>query len=100
MTVSRKANDLYEVLKACPNKLCPMCDGKGEIMDDEAVGTEMRRRRLLTGLSLRTVAKRLKFSAPYISDLEKGRRNWSHYKVGDYLDAISPEYKAPELFIL
>ena len=77
-----------------------MCEGQGEIMDDEAVGTEMRRRRLLTGLSLRTVAKRLKFSAPYISDLEKGRRNWSHYKVGDYLDAISPDWKDPEPFIL
>jgi len=93
-------NELYEVLKACPKTLCPHCEGRGEVMDDEAVGAEMRRRRTLSGLSLRTVAKRLNFSAPYISDLEQGKRGWSNHKIVDYLDAISPNWKTPEPFKL
>lgn len=91
---------LLEVLKTCPHTLCPMCEGKGEIMDDVPVGAEMRRRRIAAGLSMRTVAKRLNFSAPYVSDLEKGRRGWSHHKISDYLAAISPEYQTPDPFIL
>lgn len=37
----------------------------------------MRDMRIKNGKSLRDIAKVLGFSAPYISDLELGRRNWS-----------------------
>ena len=37
----------------------------------------LRNRREKAGVSLRTMAKRLKVSPPYLSDLERGRRNWS-----------------------
>lgn len=37
----------------------------------------MRRKRVASKKSLREVAIKMKFSAPYISDLELGRRTWS-----------------------
>lgn len=37
----------------------------------------MRELRKASGFTLRTLATRMGFSAPYISDLELGRRGWS-----------------------
>ncbi len=37
----------------------------------------MRSLRELAGISLRDAAKRLGLSAPYVSDLERGRRAWN-----------------------
>lgn len=54
-------------------KQCPRCDGAGSI---RIVSPEsLRQTREAAGISLRTVAKRLKLSAPYVSDIELGRRN-------------------------
>lgn len=41
------------------------------------VGSQMRRRREAAGLSLRQLAKRLKLSAPFVSDMERGHRRYS-----------------------
>ena len=45
--------------------------------DDAAVGQDHKARRESSGKSLRTVAKAMGISAPYLSDLERGRRGWS-----------------------
>ena len=41
------------------------------------IGAEMRARRTLLGYSLRSFAKKLNISAPYLSDLERGNRNYT-----------------------
>lgn len=88
--------DYLKIMADFPTHCCPECNGKGEVLDDEAIGKEMRFRRETTKLSLRETARRLGFSAAYISDLELGRRGWSSHRVNDYLNAISPDYKNPE----
>lgn len=55
-------------------------------IDHVATGDEIRKYREWLGLSLRSAAKLLKLSAPYLSDLELGRRNWS---AGLVLDVIT-----------
>lgn len=52
---------------------CDACDGKGtwQIITPES----LRKTREDAGVSLRAMAKRLNFSAAYISDVEHGRRN-------------------------
>ncbi len=45
--------------------------------DHEAVGASMREERERQGLSIREMARRMGCSAPYVSDLEKGRRPWT-----------------------
>lgn len=49
--------------------------------DDRATGAMARKERLAKGISLRQVAKHMKKSAPYISDLERGRRAWNEMLV-------------------
>lgn len=44
----------------------------------------MRRLRQNKGISLRDMAKRLSISAPYLSDLELGRRDWTEEKIEDF----------------
>jgi len=56
---------------------CPKCKGRGAIPDPKQVGAMNRIIRLKAGLSLREVARRMRFSASYISDLELGRRPWN-----------------------
>lgn len=89
-----------ETLQTCPTALGPMCGGKGEILDDIPIGDATRKLRIVQNLSLRTVAKRLGFSAAYISDLENGRRSWNIVRMEAYLCVISLDYKTPEKFTL
>ena len=53
---------------------CPKCGGSGKVDDPRAIGEDMRKRREASGLSLREVARRIRTSAPYLCDLELGRR--------------------------
>lgn len=46
-------------------------------VDHAEAGMLIRRLRRKHKMSLRTLAKRLGFSAPFVSDLERGRRNWT-----------------------
>lgn len=54
---------------------CKHCSGSG--LDNALCGAEVRRWREGAELSLRQLAKRLRFTPSYLSDLEHGRRNWS-----------------------
>jgi predicted transcriptional regulator len=42
------------------------------------VGAKMRKMREDAGISLRSMATALFISAPFLSDMEKGRRNYTH----------------------
>lgn len=48
----------------------------------------MRRRREACAVSLRRLAIAMGFSAPHLSDLERGRRNWTQEKCDRYEIAI------------
>lgn len=58
-------------------KTCECCGGSGMKLDHSHVGSNMRKLRRSKRLSLRSVADKMGFSAPYLSDLERGRRNWN-----------------------
>lgn len=56
---------------------CPTCGGTGEVPNQKSLGAELRKLREKAGLSGRQVARRMHISAPYLSDLELGRRHWT-----------------------
>lgn len=58
------------------------------VPDHEKTGAMMRQRRERAKLSLREVARRLGYSAPYVSQLERGLRTWSDDKLSAYLAAL------------
>lgn len=58
------------------------------VPDNERIGREFRELRTKLGFSLRFTAKLLKISAPYLSDLELGRRSWKPEKLNSYVKQI------------
>lgn len=67
---------------------CPRCGGTGKVMDEKAIGAAMRKARKNAGLTGREVARRLRLSAAYVSDLELGRRGWDAARQARYLAAL------------
>lgn len=67
---------------------CPRCKGTGRIPDPHAIGAAMKARRIAARLTLREVARRMGFTAPYISDLENGRRPWNDVALARYATAL------------
>ena len=65
-------------------KPCHCCDGTGRELDPVVLGGQMRELRTKVGLSLRSMSELLHISAPYLCDLELGRRNWSVPLIEDY----------------
>lgn len=61
---------------------CQLCRGKGTrtIADVKT----MRKRREKKGVSVRGMAKRIKISAPFLSDIETGRRSCPDYVLKAY----------------
>jgi len=54
---------------------CKHCDGTGKVPDQVKLGANMR---VLRGTeSLRSFASRTGYSAPYLCDLENGKRRWT-----------------------
>ncbi len=49
------------------------------------IGLWLRDLRLVKRVSLRRAALGLKLSAPFLSDLELGKRNWDEEKIDKYL---------------
>ncbi len=54
---------------------CEKCYGTGVAPDWKRLGKELRRRRVIAGLSLRKVARWGGMSAAHLSDMERGRRS-------------------------
>jgi len=50
---------------------------KVEKIDHIEAGRRIRDLREKSGMSLRRLAKEMGFTPPFISDLERGRRNWT-----------------------
>jgi transcriptional regulator with XRE-family HTH domain len=50
---------------------------KSDEIDHAKAGAMLRERRLSQGISLRQLASQLDISAPFLSDLELGRRSWT-----------------------
>ena len=48
-----------------------------ETVDHQAAGALVRQQRIARGISLRAFARVLEISPSYLSDLERGRRNWT-----------------------
>ena len=69
-------------------KDCPRCNGTGTVPDPAYHGAKARKRRKQSGLSLREVARRMKFSVAYLSDLELGRRGWNDDLMKQYINAL------------
>lgn len=67
---------------------CRACHGSGHEPDPRAIGKELRRAREERMTSLRSVARELGVTAPYVVDLELGRRKWNEELVGRYLMAM------------
>jgi predicted transcriptional regulator len=56
----------------------------------EDIGSAARAARARVGLSLREVARRMGVSAPFLCDLEYGRRNWSSKHAEAWAAALTP----------
>jgi predicted transcriptional regulator len=80
-----------------------------EVIDHAKTGSGLRSARKAQRVSLRSLAAQMSLSAPYISDLENGRRNWSTLLVNKYHEALTTfkirgiqkaiAHKGPNLFI-
>ena len=71
------------------HKTCPTCSGTGKIIDPRDEGADWRKKRKKSGLSQKDVAKKMKVSATFLSDLELGRRTWNDKHRTSFLKAIS-----------
>jgi len=60
------------------------------VTDNVATGQLMREARKRTGLSLREMARRLGQSAPFVSDLELGRRAWDEKRIEQWAGVLVP----------
>lgn len=68
-------------------KACHCCDGSGKELNHVVIGAEMRALRHKVGLSLQEMANRMGFTKPYLSDLERGKRNWNDDLIAAYRKA-------------
>lgn len=57
-------------------------------IDHLATGERLRTLRMERGLSLRGLGARMNHSAPYLCDLERGRRNWNADLVRRYVLSV------------
>lgn len=67
---------------------CPKCAGTGRVLDPRETGNEMRQMREKRRVSVHEMARRLNLSAPYISDLELGRRAFNAGLIQRYKAAL------------
>jgi transcriptional regulator with XRE-family HTH domain len=58
------------------------------LVDHMATGARMRQARKEAGIKLATVAEAMKVSSPFLSELERGRRNWTPLLAMKFKDAI------------
>jgi predicted transcriptional regulator len=69
--------------------------GRLFVQSNRENGQFARKCREEAGVSLRTLAKRMGVSAPFLSDLERGNRQWSDALCGKWEVAMNPE-NAPD----
>lgn len=59
------------------------------VIDHQKAADSIREARKRSGMTQRELARRLGFSACYVSDLEKGRRNWTEDNFRKALEIVS-----------
>lgn len=69
---------------------CKKCGGCGKV--SITVPESLKKARVAAGISLRTFAKRIGFTAPYISDIENGRRACTN-EIEEYYSLLNSEVK-------
>lgn len=57
--------------------ICMACRGSGRVIDPRQIGARLRELRKQKEITGREMARRLGITAPYLSDMELGRRGWS-----------------------
>jgi transcriptional regulator with XRE-family HTH domain len=57
-------------------------------INHRAAGKIVRDARKRAGVSLRELARRMDISAPYLSDMELGKRNWDKVKFNAALEGL------------
>jgi len=67
---------------------CHCCGGTGKELDHARVGSELRAYRAVRNLTMARVAKRMGLSESYVSELERGKRNWNDALVERYRKAV------------
>lgn len=67
-------------------KPCHCCTGSGTELDHDAVGAEMRALRKKKGITLKQMGHRMspRLKITYLSDLERGNRNWNALLIAQY----------------
>ena len=64
-------------MKNLPTTICPKCNGTGQVINNELLGSKYRSYREQNNITLRKFAYQMDISVQYLSDLERGRRNWN-----------------------
>lgn len=59
-----------------------------ESLDHSAIGKNVRKTRMGQRISLRSLAIAMGISAPHLSDLERGRRNWTQERYDQAINQI------------
>lgn len=81
-------------MKKAYSMKCGGCGGTGKVLDPRKVGLAMRDHRESAGVSLRKVALKMGVSAPYLSDLERGNRNWKSIDIDNFNNAVACLYRS------
>jgi predicted transcriptional regulator len=66
----------------------PVEAGRKIIYDDQQTGARARKARLSAGLTQGKIARRMKISVGYVSDLELGQNRWTEELVSRYIRAL------------
>ena len=70
-------------------KSCHCCKGTGKEINHVVIGAELKKLRKASGLSQERVGEKMGYRKPYISELERGRRNWRPDLVHAFKKAIN-----------
>lgn len=73
-------------------KLCPTCCGRGNVLD--VPGEALRKLRTDRGWGLNETARHIGLTAPYLSDIERGKRRAVEHVVAAYI-ALDDRKAAP-----
>jgi hypothetical protein len=75
-------------LQAFKTKACPLCNGKGLVLNHSLIGSVLGKLRKAGNISLSVMGKHLNRSAPFLHGLENGRRNWNETLIAGYLELL------------
>lgn len=71
-----------------PTSDCHYCAGTGVEIDHIKLGSTARKARCDAGIALRRMAAEMKITPSFLSDLERGRRNWTVERIGKFREVM------------